>query len=38
MKIVWNHEMNFNKNRAEEEMVMYSYNTRKVDIPTGIET
>ena len=38
MKIVWNHETNFNKKRAEEEMVIYTYNTRKVSIPTGTET
>lgn len=36
MKIVWNHGMNFNK-RAEEELVTYTYNTRKVGIPTGAE-
>jgi len=38
MKIIWNHEMNFDKKRAEEEMVIRTYNTRKVGISTGVET
>jgi len=38
MKIIWNHEMNFNEKRAEEGMGIYTYNTRKVGIPTGVET
>jgi len=30
--------MNFNEKRAEEGMGIYTYNTRKVGIPTGVET
>jgi hypothetical protein len=30
--------MNFNEKRAREEMVIYTYNIRKVGIPTGVET
>jgi len=38
MKIVWNYEMNFNKKRAEKGTAIYTYNTRKVGNPTGVET
>jgi hypothetical protein len=38
MKIIWNHELNFNEKKAEEGMVIYTYNTRKVGILTGVGT